>query len=111
MDIAAWITIIALAGVLLPVSVGWIIGLRVAPGDSYRSTPALAWISSLVIVLPVLLIGYATTPQTECGGTGCDTGYGLGATFIAIVIYGPALIGTMLGRRHARRRSQLPADR
>jgi hypothetical protein len=106
---AAWITIIAFTVVVLPASVGWIAGIHIPPGDSYRSTPALAWICSLLTVLPVLLVGYATTPQSQCGGTGCDTSYGLGAVFIALLIYAPALVGTALGRRHVRRKSQQAA--
>jgi hypothetical protein len=106
MGTTAWIMIIASAAVLLPSAIGWVAGVRVAPGNSYRQTPVVAWICTLAIAFVVLIVADATTPQSECGGTGCDTGNGVGAAFIALITYGPVLIGTILGRRHARRRHQ-----
>jgi hypothetical protein len=49
------------------------------------------------------LFGFATTPQSACGNTGCDTGYGLGAISMFFPVFGLALGGVALGRILVRR--------
>ncbi len=90
MSVAARIAIVALAFVFI----GGIAGFRVRPGDSYRQVPAVAWLTTLGI----LLLGFAMTPPSACGKTQCDTGYGIGSMFLSIPIFGLTLLGVALGR-------------
>ena len=97
-------TSVAIAGVALallvaPLAVGLVAGRTVAPGSSYRRLPVLALICCLGLGVLAVMVAAATTPQSECHNTGCDTSYGVGAMFGAGLMYAPALLGVWLGRR------------
>ena len=106
MGFVGWI-LIAL-GVVVPLIAGLAAGFLITPNNSSRSTPALAWFCVCPLIGLSLIVGYATTPNSACGGTGCDTGYGLGAIAIGILLWIPALIGTASGRLLRRRRTRTP---
>jgi hypothetical protein len=101
MTVFAWLAL----AVLVPFAAGSVAGHLVRAGDGYQRTPAVAAACALVIVVIVLIVGYATTPQSACSGTGCDTGYGLGAAVLAAPIFLLTLAGVAGGRSLARRRS------
>jgi hypothetical protein len=50
------------------------------------------------IVGVAYIVGFATTPQSACGNTGCDTSYGLGVVLMFFPVFGVALAGVALGR-------------
>ena len=100
MPVIAWVALF----LLVPVVAGGVAGLLVRVGDRHRQTPAVAGWCTLVIIVLVLIVGYGATPQSECGGTGCDTGYGIGAALLAIPVFALALAGVAAGRSAARRK-------
>jgi uncharacterized RDD family membrane protein YckC len=90
--------------IVVPLFVSGVAGLRVHAGDGYRQTPAVAWFCTLAIDVLMLIVGFATTPQSECSGTGCDTGYGVGVMFVSVPLFVLTLAGVAVGRLVARRR-------
>jgi hypothetical protein len=99
-----WVAGVITILVLMPLLVGGVAGLRVRAGDSYRQTPAVAGFCTLAIDVLILIAGFATTPQSECGETGCDTGYGVGVMFLSVPFFALALAGVAAGRLVARHR-------
>jgi hypothetical protein len=65
-----WVANIITVFIIVPLLVGGVAGLRVRAGDGYRQTPAIAWFCTLAIDVLMLIVGFATTPQSDCGGTG-----------------------------------------
>jgi hypothetical protein len=100
MPVAGWIAVVVLTLML----VGAAAGRWVRAGKSYRQAPAVAWICTLVIGAIVLVVSDASTPQTACGGTGCDTANGIGTMFAAVAVFPLVLVGVAIGRVLARRR-------
>ncbi len=100
MTVLAWVAL----AMLVPFAVGAAAGRVVPAGDGYRRTPAVAAACALVIVVIVLIVGYAAAPQSACSGTGCDTGYGLGAAVLAVPMFLLTLAGVADGRSLTRRR-------
>jgi hypothetical protein len=103
--VAGWLALAA----VVPFSIGAVAGFRIRAGPSYRQAPAVAWICTLVLVGILLFVGSATTPQSACNNTGCDTGYGLGAMFLSLPVFLLALAGVSLGRLMARWRRKQPS--
>lgn len=99
-----WVACIVTVFIIVPLLVGGVAGLRVRAGDGYRQMPAVAWFCTLAIDALMLIVGFATTPQSDCGGTGCDTGYGVGVMFFSVPFFALALAGVAAGRLVARRR-------
>jgi hypothetical protein len=100
--VAGWIALF----VLVPMFIGGVAGVLILPGTGSRQAPAVAGFCTLGIVVAILIVGDATTPQSACGGTGCDTGYGLGAMLLSIPVFVLALPGVLLGRLLTKRSHQ-----
>jgi hypothetical protein len=99
-----WVASVITVFIIVPLLVGGLAGLCVRAGDGYRQTLAVAGFCTLAIDVLMLIVGFATTPQSECGGTGCDTGYGVGVMFLSVPLFVLALTGVAAGRLVARRR-------
>jgi hypothetical protein len=100
MPFISWVALVA----LVPVVVGGVAGRLVRDGERYRWTPALAGLCTLALLILVAIVGFATTPQSACGGTGCDNGYSVGIGVMVIPVFLLALAGVAAGRNVARRR-------
>lgn len=57
----------------------------------------MAWICTLGIAFIVLVVGFAATPQSDCGNTGCDNGYAVGGMLLSVVLFPIVLVGVVLG--------------
>jgi hypothetical protein len=101
MQVALFITLL----LAVPLLVGCVAGWLVPKGGGYRQTPAVAGFCMLGLDVVILIVGSATTPQSACGGTGCDTGYGVGVMALSVPIFALAFAGAALGRLVAQRRS------
>jgi hypothetical protein len=83
---------------------GAVVGAAYRPERPFpmSTLPAVA-VSAGTLALVALVIGLAITPQTACGNTGCDTGYGLGTVLLAHLFFVALMPGAALGRAAARR--------
>jgi hypothetical protein len=68
--------------ILVPVVTGAVVQLAWCPGE-WRGTRRLTLRAPIALLLLSDVIGSLTTPQSACGGTGCDSGYGVGLMFAA----------------------------
>lgn len=98
--IAAWLTVPVV--VLL---IGLVIGAVYRPHEPFAmGTLRALVVTAGVLGLTSLLVGYAITPDAECGNTGCDTSYGLGAILLTGICFIAMLPGAVLGRLVVRHR-------
>jgi hypothetical protein len=92
------------AVLLVPLLTGGVGGALVAPGDGYRQTAAVAGFAALLVIVAVLFVGFAATPERQCVKESCDNGYAIGAIFMYPPAFGLAFVGAWVGRRLNRRR-------
>ncbi len=97
-------------GIAIAVLVSLLAGMIGSMLASKEDPATVAGVCAGAILGTAYLVVIATTPQSECGNTGCDTGYGIGVIVMFFPVFGVTLAGVglarLLRRRTARRSSQ-----
>jgi hypothetical protein len=83
--------------IVVPVATGAVVQMAWRP-SAWRGSRRLTLRATIGLLLLSDVIGSLTTPQSACGRTGCDTGYGVGLFFAAPFVYGLVLLGAWIGR-------------
>jgi Ca2+/H+ antiporter len=82
---------------------GILIGASYRPHNPFSESTirAVAVVAALLAVVS-FLIGVTTSSGSDCGGTDCDTGYGIGSVLLIGVYFAGLVPGALLGRRMRR---------
>lgn len=82
---------------LIPTATGAAVQVARRP-ETWSGSRRLVLRATIGLLVVSDVIGTVTTPDSACGGTGCDTGYAVGLLVMAPFVYGLAFLGAWIGR-------------